>query len=408
VQLLLAPDGAAVLAELGEVEILRLLSDGAIDGSFGANGRLHLGVATANEGDQGRSFFASSVAVDSTGRLLVFGTQSDSAQSIQAIGDPGGWASSYALVLRLDPSGALDPTFGGGKGFVRSDFDLASQLSSTVPLVGAMAGTVDSQDRPVLVAGAAAAGAACVGKGGIEEVPRAVVRLTTAGELDPTFGRGGTSPIGGTRSAGLLIAGEDQLAVGTGPVGGYRPECREGGTVYRIGPAGERSAAFGSAGARSLKRLHLVALELSGGVIVDHRQGRTLILKRLFPSGAPEPNFGSGGVAKIGLPMQPGLQVSTVLVDEQGRVLIAGFVGGNPAKHQRAALIVARVLANGKLDREFGADGWVTTAVPGPRKLNSAQAELDAQGRLVVAGTAGRSGKADGVFLVARYLLGPA
>jgi uncharacterized delta-60 repeat protein len=408
VQLSLASDGAPVLAELGEAEIFRLLSDGAIDGSFGNHGRLHLGFLTANEGDPGRSFFASSVAVDSTGRLLVFGSQSDSGRSVPVGGMPGGIASSYALVLRLDPSGVLDPTFGAGKGFVRSDFGLTSQLRSKVPLVGAMAGTVDSQDRPVLVAGSAAVGAACVGKGGIEEVPRAVVRLTTAGELDPTFGRAGTSPIEGTQSAArLLIAGEGLLAVGTGRIGGYRPECREGGIVYRIGPAGERSAEFGPAGVRSFKQLHLAALEPSGGVIVDHRQGHSLTFKRLCPSGAPEPTFGSDGVTKVRLPARPGLQVSSVLVDEQRRVLVAGFVEGNPAKHRRAALIVARVLANGKLDPEFGADGWVTTPLPRSLKLTSAQAKLDAQGRLVVAGTAARPGNSDGGYLVARYLLGP-
>ena len=407
VQLSLAPDGAPVLANLGEGEIVRLLSDGAIDGSFGNHGRLHLGYSTANDGDPDRTFFAEAITADSTGHLLVFGTQSDSARSVPVGGMPGGMASSYALVLRLEPSGAADPTFGEGKGFVRSDFGLTSQLSAAIPLVGAIAGTVDSQNRPVLVAGAAAAGAACVGKGGIEEVPRAVVRLTTAGGVDPTFGRGGTSPIEGTRSARLLVAGEDQLAVGTGPIGGNRPECRVGSTVYRLGPAGERSAGFGPAGVRSFKQLHLAALEPSGGVIVDHRQGGTLTLKRLSPSGTPEPNFGSGGVAKVSLLARPGLRISSFLVDEDGRVLVAGFVEGNPAKSQRAAFIIARVLANGKLDPTFGADGWVTTAVPRSLKLTSAQARRDSQGRLVIAGTTARSGSSRGGYLVARYLLSP-
>jgi hypothetical protein len=158
---------------------------------------------------------------------------------------------------------------------------------------------------------------------------------------------------------------------------------------------------------RSFKRLHLAALEPSGRVIVDRRQGHTLTLKRLSPSGSPQPNFGSGGVAKIRLPARSGLHVSTVLVDEQARVLIVGFVEGNRAEHQRAALIVARVLANGKLDRDFGADGWVTTAFPRSLKFTSAQAKLDAQGRLVVAGAAAMPGNSDGGYLVARYLLGP-
>lgn len=301
----LASDGGSVLAVRGQGRILRLLSDGAIDGSFGNHGRLHFGFSTANEGDMGRSFLAISLAVDATGRLLVFGSQSDSGRSVPVAGMPGGLASSYALVLRLDASGALDPTFGDGKGFVRSDFGLTSQLSSTVPQVGTMAGAVDSQDRPVLVAGAPAVAAACVGRGGIEEVPRAVVRLTTAGELDPTFGRGGTSPINGTQSAGLLIADEDQLAVGTGPIGGYRPECRVGSTVYRIGPAGERAAEFGPAGVRSFKGLRLAALEPSGGVILDRPGRHTLALERLSPSGAPDPNFASGGVARVHLPHGP-------------------------------------------------------------------------------------------------------
>ncbi len=407
-ELSLASDGAPVLADLEERKFFGLLSNGAVDESFGVDGGLQLSLATASEGVISRSFTPTGFTVDSSGRLLVFGFQSDSARSVPVFGTPGGLASRTPLVLRLDPSGALDPTFGGGRGFVRSTFGLTSPLSPKVPLVQAMGGTVDSRDRPVLLAGAAAVAPACIGKGGIEEVPRAVVRLTTSGALDPTFGRGGKSTIEGTQSGSLLGAGEGQLAVGTGPIGGNRPQCRYGATVYRLGPNGERSAEFGPAGVRSFRPFRLGALEPSGGVIVDYLRRHTLVLKRIAPSGTTDTSFGSDGVADVSLPTRPGLQVSSVLVDEQSRVLICGFVEGNPAKHRRAAFIVARVLADGRLDREFGADGWVTTALPRLLKLTSAQAKLDGQGRLVVAGTVVKQSGPGASFLVARYLLGPA
>ena len=403
-QMSLGPEGAPVLSDLAEGKILRLLPDGAVDVGFGDGGEVLLRPTIANEGDSSRTFSASDVAVDGSGRVVIFGSQTDVARSVPVSRAPGTTPSSEGLILRLDLSGNLDSTFGEGKGFVRTDFGLKSRLSTTVPLVQIMAGTVDSQGRPVLVAGTAAVAAACVGKGGIEEVPRKVVRLTTSGSLDPGFG---STSIGGTQSASLLIAGEDELAVGTGPIGGGRPECRQGGTVYRIRPTGGLLTEFGKAGVRSFKGFHLAALEPSGGVVVDRLQGHTLTLKRLSSAGTVVPGFGHGGEVKVRLPERAGLQVSSVLVDEQGRILVTAFVEGRPGKHRRAAFTLARVSADGRLERGFGEDGWVTTAFPRSFVLTSARAKLDAQGRLIVAGMAVKSGDPGGGFLVARYLLSP-
>lgn len=403
-----APDGAPMVADLGEGKFLRLRADGSIDREFGNRGSLRLLSSIAGEEGAGlTSFIGSAATLDNSGRLLVFGEQSDSSRSVPSSGSAQGVPSSNALILRFDPFGNPDPTFGGGKGFVRSTFGIGSPLSSEIPLVEAMTGTVDSQDRPVLIAGSAAAAGACLGKGAIEIVPRAVVRLTTTGDLDLTFGVGGTSAIeGATSSARLLLAGEGQLAAGVGPVGGYKPECREGSTVYRLGPDGERADEFGPAGVRSFKWMHLVALEPAGGIVVDRRQGDTLILSRLTPQGAPTPGFGHGGVAKIDLPSRAGVQVASVLVDGAGRLLVTGFAGGDPKKSRRAAFFVARLSADGRLDPHFGPGGWATTAFSGLR-LTSTLAELDPQGRLVVAGTAFRRGSSSAGFLVARYLFGP-
>ena len=197
VQLGIAPDGSAVLANYDV--LVRFRPDGSRDLGFGDEGEFVLGEDTAAEGVAERTFFPGNIAVDDRGRVLVFGQQTDTREMVNPLGMYSPLSASSAIVLRFSGRGKPDPSFGDGKGFIREDFGLVSEFPTETPLVEALAGRVDSRNRPVLVAGAFFTTAACYGHSFVNALPRAVVRLTEAGMPDPSFGGGdGISPIEGS------------------------------------------------------------------------------------------------------------------------------------------------------------------------------------------------------------------
>ena len=401
VELSLEPDGASVVSGSLGRQIVRLRPGGSLDSSFGRAGLLRPGLSTARPGRL-PTFFASSVAVDGRGRVLVFGEKSDTRRTVEILGTPSDIPSSRAVVLRFSRSGRRDLSFGEGKGYVRYDFGLTSPYSSKVPLVGAMAGTVDSENRPVLIAGVSAPTAGCFGRSGAGEIPRAVVRLTTAGLPDPTFGADGVSAIEGVGSyPQLQIDDQDQVAVEVGAAA-----CRSRSTLYRLGLDGARLPDFASGGELPLSRMSLATVDPSGGLILEHRRQHELELVRLASNGSVDESFADDGMAEIQLPRKEGLRITSVVVDAENRIILGGFFEAVPANHQpRSAFVVARLLADGTLDPHFGKRGWITTSFARSVKINSAQAKLDQQGRLVIAGTANTSGDSNGEFVVARYLM---
>jgi uncharacterized delta-60 repeat protein len=409
VELANVPGGSVVVGNALEGRLVRFLPDGSRDTAFGESGELHLGPETAREGVDERTFWSRSVAVDSRGRVLVFGEQTDTRQFF--ITERSVPASS-AVVLRFSDEGHPDPSFGEGKGFIREDFGLGSGLNTDIPMVSALAGRVDSRDRPVLVAGLTSPTSGCYAHGGVGSRPRAVVRLTESGQPDPTFGGGdGVSPIEGSASfPGLGIDGKDRPVAGVGRIGSPTAECQLGTTLFRLGEDGERLSAFGSDGIRVFKWLSLAVLEPSGTMILSSRHDQTLSLVRLRPNGSRDMSFGQGGVARVHLPLDIGFHARPVAVDPRGRILLAGFIGSpiaEPAKRQpkHSAFVVARLLPSGKPDLGFGTHSWIITRFARPLEVTSAQATLDPRGHLLVAGTVTKPHR-EGGFAIARYLLG--
>ena len=196
VELSLGPGGASVVSGSLGRQMVRLRPGGSLDRSFGRGCLLRPGLTTARPGRL-RTFFAASVAVDGRAVCSSSGGRATPAGRSKSWGTPSDIPSSRSVVLRFSRRGRRDLSFGEGKGYVRYDFGLTSPYSSEVPLVGAMAGTVDSGNRPVLIAGVAAPTGGCYGRSGAGEIPRAVVRLTTTGLPDSTFGADGVCAIEG-------------------------------------------------------------------------------------------------------------------------------------------------------------------------------------------------------------------
>jgi hypothetical protein len=127
--------------------VVRLLANGEPDSAFGLGGSQPLEPQI-----EGLPFVPSGLAVDSQRRVIVFGTVTDSGKTAPVSGalGPSSVEATWAVVLRLKADGSLDTSFGGSKGFTRSDFELRSGESGLssgefipIPTTNVFAGTVD-------------------------------------------------------------------------------------------------------------------------------------------------------------------------------------------------------------------------------------------------------------------------
>jgi hypothetical protein len=414
-QLSLGPKGTALVANGVEGTAARFDADGSWDTRFGEGGRLKVAAATAF-GGRLKNFSPTSITIDREGRPVAFGSLTLLDQSVTNQAGIVEFAT-VAAVVRFVPGGRrLDPSFAEGKGYVEGSFGVPLDPTSGLTKATALAGLVDSADRPVFLAGAEDLFAGCQGHGEGGVLPEDLVRLTDSGELDTGFGAGtGVSRVGeagNTRHAFLGLAEGDQPVIGLGrPGDSFEAKCGIGTTVQRFGSAGESLTDFGPGGVREFSTAQVGLVEPSGAILLVEASGRrTLTLTALGSDGSPESGFGQGGAATVRLPAVVNLHVEPVGFDAKGRLILAGFVGSptherEKGQPKRSSFVVGRLLPDGRPDPSFGKHGWLFSNLPAPLELNSAQAILDSKGRLVIGGILSTRKKHDGAFSTARFLL---
>jgi uncharacterized delta-60 repeat protein len=197
--------GADVKA--GRIGLQRFLPSGQPDSTFGSNGKVSVTIG-------GKYAFVRDLVTLPGERALV-------AVATDAGPDPA------FTIAKLDPGGALDPTF-GSKGIARVAF---SRPSATNALAVA-------SDGSIFAAGS-------VGTEGSASSDTGLVRLLPNGTPDPTFGSGGkvvtdATATGAGDHAVSLALGENAVTV-TGP-------AALSGMVARYGPTGALDESFGVGG----------------------------------------------------------------------------------------------------------------------------------------------------------------
>jgi uncharacterized delta-60 repeat protein len=414
-QMVVAPDGS-VLLNAGQA-VTRYLPDGSLDPGFGEGGVVSLR-GYYGEKLEGLDYRVGPMSLDSHERMVFFGTATDPGRTFLEPSRLASAPASWAVVMRLERSGQLDRSFGGGRGYVRSDFGIPSGFETDIPLVEPRGGVVDSQDRPVVVIGSDGLTGRCdYGHSGIAWFPRAVVRLTNEGNPDPGFGGGdGISPISGNEGfASLALDAADRPAVAVGAV-----DCR-GNTVFRFGADGLPLAGFGEAGVRQYPRLFFSLIEPDGQLILQRGGLRAEAVARTDVGGNLDPTFGVNGSAPVKMPTGASRRLRPAGVDAQGRVVLVGSLSFPlPRKHSkpkavhhpknrrpsRSYVVVTRLTPSGKTDLSFGNQGWITTRFDRPQHLQIDNASLDPQGRLVVEVGSNDARQKPGTHVVlARYLL---
>jgi eukaryotic-like serine/threonine-protein kinase len=334
-----------------DITLVRYHPDGRVDVSFGKSG-----VVTTRlvKGDQ----HANCVAVQPDGKILVAGY----------VGDSG---NRKLALLRYQSNGKRDETF-GRDGAVTEFWDED--------------GTADAlavqPDGKIVVAGSGL-------KGGIRFF--ALVRYTTAGELDHAFGdRGKRTSVfvpgqdwGGATS--VAVQGDGKIVV-TGPA-----HDKVLGYVFflaRYTSTGDLDTDFGTGGnTRAMVSgppysYSKVALQPDGKIVVagsDHQGDYMFSLARFTAAGRPDSTFGKGGKhsTKVG---ERNNFLRALALQADGGIVLAGSAQIGSIEH----FALARFTSDGNLDPHFGMGGKVTTDFGG--KSNAYALLVQPDGKIVVVG----------------------
>jgi uncharacterized delta-60 repeat protein len=350
-----SPRPAAAVCE--PLESRRLLSAGDPDLSFGPGGVRSLegvfdpGVRLLDLAAAGTKLVAGGVAHDPL------------------------FASSRMLVARFDAAGTLDPTFGGGAGYVETADAFAADEVAALP------------DGRILA---------------LDRQAAKVVRFRADGSLDPTFGGGdGIADAPGGAAARMALAPGGKVVL-FGLAGD--PESDPAGfRVARLTAAGTPDPTFGGGdgvadgfAAADVFAAGGVAVGPDGRIVVvgtgidpdqdgyDGEDGVAVVVARFRADASPDSSFGAGAgfvAVDVGL---DGDEVGSVAIDAAGRIVVAGG-----QSFYYATLNPFRLKADGSVDRFFDAIPLGFGGGDSNRPPDLAEVWVRPDGKLVVIGGSG-------------------
>jgi uncharacterized delta-60 repeat protein len=267
----------------GYFEVARYKVDGSLDSTFGSAGIVSLPMSTF-------AAHAQAVAVQPDGKILVAGDAYVAGKKNLTTVD---WA-----IARLNTNGSLDTSFGGGAGYVLTNW----QPPAKSPLDNVARAIVLQPNGQIVVDGYVGLTLGAAGLG--------LARYNINGSLDTTFGTGGK-------------------LVNTG-----------------IGSELGQSLAIDSTG-----RLEVVGIATVGTTV-------EMAVARYLPNGTIDSTFGTGGVVHVLPSGASGAIATSVGLQSTGRIVVYGQ--GNYASSYNLVPTLVRLNANGSLDSTFGSAGVYT------------------------------------------------
>ena len=358
----------AVTAGLGLTAMLLVgvgsvgAAPGDLDTTFSSDGKVTTDIGTT---DAGRA-----VAIQSDGKIVVAGTASNG-------------SNNDIAVLRYTSAGVLDTSF-SADGKVVVDIDSKDDVGYSVAI---------QSDGKIVVAGASATDSFGL------SFDFAVIRLTTSGSLDSTFGTNGIVTIGfgfgSDYATGLAIASDgDIVAVGYGSNGSNFDFA-----VARLTSAGVLDTAFDSDGkvlvpvGSGADYGHAVAIASDGDILVagtsHNGSDDDMAVVRLTSAGALDTAFDSDGKVTVAIGSAAD-GARAVAIASDGDILVAG-TSHNGSNEDMA---VVRLTSAGALDTAFDSDGKVTVAI-GSGDDEARGIALLADGGIVIAGESGNGSNDD-------------
>lgn len=349
-----------------------MLAAGELDVTFGGDGVVNVPTTTNEQ--------AWSLAIQPDGRYVVAGNRT-------------GLYDTRMQILRIQPNGALDASFGAGGRVLTSLGDQSESSARAVAI---------QSDGKIVVAGYSYS----PGTGYVI----ALTRHLANGALDAAFGGDGlvTTSIGSgaSRAYAMLLQPDGKIVV----AGEAYVDGASNMTIARYLPSGVLDSSFDSDGHTTLafpfymtSRAHSVALQEDGSIVVAGvaTAGSTssrFAVARLLSNGRLDTSFSGDGFASAEINSGTH-QANGVLVQSDGRIVAAG-IWNESSSQSHFALV--RYNADGSYDTTFHNDGLATTSFAAT-KVGAVAIAQDSVGRLIVGGHAGSS-HTQSMFALARYL----
>lgn len=294
---------------------------------------------------------------------------------------------------------ALTLQLGAQAGMLDSDFDMDGIVTTAVGAAGGNGRAMAVQpDGKILLAGDATPGI---------DADFALVRYLPDGSLDPAFGFGGQVMVGGASddlARAILLQPDGMILLGGrgGPSGGnefYIVRFTSGGTLdATFGTNGEVTGAMGFGGNEG----YAMALQPDGKILLAGSAANAndldFALLRYNPDGSQDMDFGIDGAVLTPVGTGTGDVCYTMVVQPDGKILLGGAMGSG---FNASSFAMVRFLPDGSLDESFGTNGIVVSPISMGRNIGFSLA-LQPDGRILMCGDA--RGEGFGGFAVARYL----
>ena len=219
----------------------------------------------------------------------------------------------------------------------------------------------------------------------------------THASRDPGFGGDGTVTTDLDRvesGNGVAVQADGKIVVAAGGP--------TGSNLIRYDADGSLDPGFGTTGHVALPAMlaTAVALQPDGRIVTAGvtEAGADFTVSRHLPDGTPDASFAAGGTATTVIDPNAvyfvGVSVDDVAVQADGRIVVAGSNGD---------LAVVRYNADGSPDTGFGGDGKVFTDFGRGRSERTGAVAVQADGRLVVAGSEHQPPRGVPEVILARY-----
>ncbi|MFT3746182.1 MAG: delta-60 repeat domain-containing protein [Pyrinomonadaceae bacterium] len=339
------PDGKIVVAGVAynginnDIAVARYNADGTLDTSFGNSGMAYVSMSAS------RFSFDNSkcLVIQPDGKIVVAGESQIS--------------GAYDLtVVRLNPNGSLDTTFGTGGKVITNTlvYDRVSNIA------------IQSDGKLIVGGYSCQSSTLC---GGFVEAAWTLVRYNSNGSLDSTFGTGGkvsTDLANGfpdqlwslaVQPDGKIVAAGIVDIINQSP-GGIR------GAVVRYNSNGTLDTSFNSTGIFIDPAVVFTDLALqSDNKIVVSGYDRNLsdsLVARFSTNGSLDPTFDGDGKAIASFSGTDFDWLTSIVVKPDGRIAAAGYIAASTN-----TLTEASFLSDGSPDTAFGTGGRVVTSIIG-------------------------------------------
>ena len=230
----------------------------------------------------------------------------------------------------------------------------------------------------------------------------AMARFNSDGSLDASFGSNGivVTDVGGADTGWNMAVQPDGKILLSGQAGRGNHQASSF-AVVRYKKNGKIDSSFGNHGKAIVEfsggfdEARAIALQPDGKIVLAgeadlNRADSPFAITRFNSDGSLDFDFGSGGKVRTNF-FGNRNQANGIAIQSDGKIVVAGSAGRGPERLE--VLAIARYNSNGSLDATFGTGGMLTNDFLG-RGGEARDIELQRDGKIVVAGLAGSLGAA--------------